>query len=45
MKATAFEYIEVSYNLKRLHSTPGYTSPMQFLKDWINLVKGQKQVA
>jgi transposase InsO family protein len=45
MKATAFEYIEVFYNRKRLHSTLGYTSPMQFLKDWINLGKGEKQVA
>jgi putative transposase len=26
MKATAFEYIEVFYNRKRLHSTLGYTS-------------------
>ncbi|WP_373508844.1 IS3 family transposase, partial [Thiocapsa sp.] len=39
------EYIEVFYNRKRLHSTLGYTSPMQFLKHWINPGKGVKQVA
>jgi transposase InsO family protein len=45
MKATAFEYIEVFYNRKRLHSTLGYTSPALFLKDWINTREGEKQVA
>lgn len=34
MKAKAFEYIEVSYNRKRLHSTLGYIAPVQFLKNW-----------
>ncbi|WP_425338373.1 IS3 family transposase [Thiorhodococcus minor] len=33
MKATAFEYIEVLYNRRRLDSTLGYTSPIQVLKD------------
>jgi putative transposase len=33
MKVTAFEYIEVFYNRKRLHSTLGYTSPTQFMKN------------
>ncbi len=45
MTATAFEYIEVFYNRKRLHSTLGYTSPVQYLKDWINPGEGEKQVA
>jgi putative transposase len=45
MKATAFEYIEVFYNRKRLHSTLGYTAPVQFLKDWINTQQEEQQVA
>lgn len=45
MKATAFEDIEVFDNRKRLHSTLGDTSPVQFLKDLISSQRGEKQVA
>jgi len=41
----SFEYIEVFYNRKRLHSTLGYKSPMQFLDDWFNAQRKEKQVA
>ena len=34
IKAVAFEYIEVFYNRKRLHSTLGYKSPMEFFNEW-----------
>ncbi|WP_369613403.1 IS3 family transposase [Marichromatium sp. PS1] len=34
MRATAFEYIEVFYNRKRLHSTLGYRSPVEFMQQW-----------
>ena len=40
VKAMAFEYIEVFFNRKRLHSTLGYKSPVQFMEDWLN---GQQQ--
>ncbi len=45
MKATAFAYIEVFYHRRRRHATRGYTSPVQFLEDWINTQQGEKQVA
>ena len=45
MTATAFEYIEVFYNRKRLHSTLGYKSPTRFLKDWLTAQQMEKQVA
>lgn len=36
MRAASFEYIEVFYNRKRLHSTLGYRTPVQFLEHWIS---------
>lgn len=44
MRAEAFEYIEVFYNRKRLHSTLGYKSPMEFVDDW-NQQQCDKRVA
>jgi transposase InsO family protein len=35
-QADLFEYIEVFYNRSRRHSTLGYSSPTQFLEDWIS---------
>ena len=43
--ALAFEYIEVFYNRKRLHSTLGYKPPMQFLADWITAQQQKKLIA
>lgn len=34
--ADLFEYIEVFYNRSRRHSTLGYSSPVQFLANWIS---------
>ena len=45
MKAMAFEYIEVFYNRKRLHSTLGYKSPQQYLDDWFTAQPKEKLVA
>ena len=45
MKATAFEYIEVFYNRRRLHSTLGYTAPVQYLKNWWEAQQAENQVA
>ena len=44
IKAAAFEYIAVFYNRKRQHSTLGYTSPVQFLGNWISKQKQEKLV-
>jgi len=35
-QADLFEYIEVFYNRSRRHSTLGYSSPAQFLEDWVS---------
>ena len=45
MTATAFGYIEVFYNRKRLHSTLGYKSPTLFLQDWLTAQQMEKRVA
>ena len=44
IKAAAFEYIEVFYNRKCLHSTLGYKSPMKFINEW-NQRQPEKLVA
>lgn len=44
MKAASFEYIEVFYNRRRLHSTLNYQSPAQFLDHWISK-QNQEQLA
>lgn len=43
--ADVFEYIEVFYNRKRLHSTLGYTSPIQFMEHWMRGQYGKKLTA
>lgn len=35
MKTACFDYIEVRYNRKRLHSSLGYQSPKQYLQNWL----------
>ena len=44
-EADVFEYIEVFYNRKRLHSTLGYASPTQFMEHWMRGQYGKKLVA
>lgn len=45
METMSLESTEVFYNRKRLHSTLGYKSPMQFLADWLNAQPDEKLVA
>ena len=45
MKAECFEYIEIFYNRKRMHSTLGFKSPKDFLGEWIERQNQQKLVA
>ena len=33
-KQSIFEYVEVFYNRKRIHSTLGYLSPLVFERKW-----------
>ncbi|WP_183032620.1 IS3 family transposase, partial [Cupriavidus sp. UME77] len=33
-KDDLFDYIEIFYNRSRRHSTLGYVSPAQYLRDW-----------
>jgi len=35
-QADVFEYIAVFYNRRRRHSSLGYSSPTQFLQDWLS---------
>ncbi len=40
-----FQYIEVFYNRRRRHSSLGYSSPTQFLMDWISKHDDQRSKA
>lgn len=44
-KADIFDYIEPFYNRKRLHSTPGFASPINFWNNWIDAQHEQKVAA
>ncbi len=45
IKAAPLEYIEIFYGRKRLHSTLGYKSPVQFLENSISEPHQEKRVA
>ena len=44
-RSDIFNYIEMFYNRKRLHSTLGYRSPCQMLSEWRLEQQREKQVA
>ena len=44
-EADLFDYIELFYNRRRIHSTLGYASPMKFLEDWISTQYEQQLAA
>ena len=44
-KADLFEYIEVFYNRSRRHSSLGWVSPEQFLRDWIRAQQTERLAA
>lgn len=44
-EADLFQYIEVFYNRRRRHSSLGYSSPTQFLMDWISKHDDQRSKA
>ena len=44
-EADLFEYIAIFYNRRRRHSTLGYSSPTQFLTNWLNKQAAQQPKA
>ena len=44
-EADLFEYIAIFYNRRRRHSTLGYSSPTQFLLDWLSKHDDQRSRA
>jgi len=44
-EADLFEYIAIFYNRRRRHSTLGYSSPTQFLADWLSKQADQQPKA
>ena len=44
-EADLFEYIAIFYNRRRRHSTLGYSSPTQFLTDWLSKQADQQPKA
>ena len=44
-EADLFDYIELFYNRRRIHSTPGYASSVKFREDWISTQHEQQLAA